>query len=189
MTDLSTITPLQKAIRERRSIKTGYTDEPVEKTLVMDLLRDAVWAPNHGLREPWRFVYVSAEEKEAFVEGLLGHYAKREHENRRKLFMEPAAYLIVIMKEDPRQKQQDENMGAIGSMIQNFQLLAAERQLGTVWKTNPHIYEPDVRGMLGVKAGERIAGFLHLGYYEEKNKPKRKEPTPPEELTTDFSSL
>jgi len=53
-------------------------------------------------------------------------------------------------------------------MIQNFWLLAWERQLGVVWRTNPHIYEQKTKDILGVSDNEKIVGFLHLGYFDEK---------------------
>lgn len=49
-----------KTIRDRRSIRT-FNRTPVSRELVFQLLNDAVWAPNHGLREPWRFVFVENE--------------------------------------------------------------------------------------------------------------------------------
>ncbi|WP_456279049.1 nitroreductase family protein [Bacillus sp. AK128] len=158
---------LAKIIRERRSIKSGYTDQDVSQEVVLELLNDAVWAPNHGLREPWRFMFVSAQEKEAFVEELVETFPPDMKENRRNYFNQPTAYLIVIMEEDPRQKQWEENFAAVSSLIQNFQLLAWERELGVVWKTNPHIYDPKVRKLLDVKPGEKIVGFLHMGYFNQ----------------------
>lgn len=161
------MTNIAKTIRERRSIKAGYIDKEVTQETVLDLLKDAVWAPNHGLREPWRFIFVPADEKEGFVEDLVKTFPPDMRDNRRNYFSQPAAILVVVMTEDPRQKQWDENFGAIGAMIQNFQLLAWEQQLGVVWKTNPHIYDPKVHELLGVEKGEKIAGFLHLGYFDE----------------------
>ncbi|MCA1057744.1 nitroreductase [Rossellomorea aquimaris] len=157
---------LAKIIRERRSIKSGYTDKDVTEETVLELLNDAIWAPNHGLREPWRFIFVSTEEKEGFVEGLVKTFSPDMQENRRNYFSQPTAFLIVVMEEDPRQKQWEENFGAVSSLIQNFQLLAWEQKLGVVWKTNPHIYDPKVRDLLNVKPGEKIVGFLHMGYFE-----------------------
>ncbi len=175
---------LAKLIRERRSLKKNYKPDPVPKELVFELLNDAVWAPNHGNREPWRFVFIPAETKEAFIEQLLTVFPKDQQENRRQYFRQPAAILVVIMANDPRQKQWEENFGAVSSMIQNFQLLAWERQLGVVWKTNPHIYEPKTREILGVEAGEKIAGFLHMGFFDSDHIPKTKERTPVEEKMT-----
>lgn len=173
---------LAKVIRERRSVKNNYLDKEVPQDLIIELLEDAKWAPTHALREPWRFIFVPSDEKEQFVEDLVQTFPADMQENRRTYFSKPAAFLIAIMKEDPRQKQWDENFGAISSMIQNFQLLAWERQLGVVWKTNPHIYDPKVHELLGVNPGEKLVGFLHLGFFDEE--PKTKKRTPIEEKLT-----
>jgi nitroreductase len=148
--DLERKSPIAKIIRERRSIKSGYISKPVAKELVLELLNDAVWAPNHGLREPWRFIYVSSEDKDEFVDDLVQTFPKEIQENKRNYFIQPA----------------------VSCLIQNFQLLAWEHKLGVVWKTNPHIYEPKVRELLGVQAGEKIVGFLHMGYFNEVPEPK-----------------
>ncbi|BCB04023.1 nitroreductase family protein [Bacillus sp. KH172YL63] len=154
-------------IRERRSIKSGYSDREVTQETILEILNDAVWAPNHGLREPWRFIFVPTSEKERFVEDLVQTFSPDMQANRRNYFSQPAAFLIIVMDEDPRQKQWEENFGAVSALIQNFQLLAWEQKLGVVWKTNPHIYDPKVRELLNVKPGEKIAGFLHLGYFDQ----------------------
>ncbi len=52
-------------------------------------------------------------------------------------------------------------------MIQNFWLLAWEHKLGVVWKTNPHIYDPNVKDILNIGEDEKIVGFLHLGYFDQ----------------------
>ncbi|KPB05952.1 nitroreductase family protein [Bacillus sp. CHD6a] len=173
---------LAQIIRERRSIKAGYTEKEVTQETVLELLDDAVWAPNHGLREPWRFIFVSSSEKQGFVEKLVKTFPPEMQENRRSYFSQPAAILIVVMEEDPRQKQWEENFGAVSSLIQNFQLLAWEKKLGVVWKTNPHIYDPKVHKILGVQPGEKIVGFLHMGYFEEVP-PKRERKSAGSKLT------
>jgi len=173
---------LARIIRERRSVKSGYLAKEVPESLITELLDDARWAPTHGLREPWRFIFVPTEEKDHFVEDIVQTFPRDRQENRRNYFSQPAAFLIAVMDEDPRQKQWEENFGAISSLIQNFQLLAWERELGVVWKTNPQIHEPKVREMLGVQPGEKIVGFLHLGYFDQV--PKTKHRTPIEERIT-----
>lgn len=158
---------LSKIIRERRSIKTGYRNIPVPQELVLELLNDAVYAPNHKLREPWRFIFVPTESKQLFALEMAQHYPDEMFENRIKYFNEPDAYLIIVMPGSDNKKQHDEDFGAVSSMIQNFQLLAWERGLGSVWKTNPHVYDSSVHQMLGLQPGEEIAGFLHLGFFHE----------------------
>ncbi|ELK44534.1 nitroreductase [Halobacillus sp. ACCC02827] len=172
----TTKSDLAKIIRERRSVKTGYNNEPVPQELVKELLDDACWAPTHGLREPWRFIYIPEEEKEGFVESLVQTFPKDMQENRRNYFSQPTAFLIAVMEEDPRQKQWEENFGAISCLLQNFQLLAWERGLGVVWKTNPQIHEPKVRRLLGVEQGEKIVGFIHMGFFDHEPKTKTRTP-------------
>ncbi|MGI8315257.1 nitroreductase family protein [Halobacillus mangrovi] len=181
-----TKTDLARIIRERRSVKSGYLDREVPEDLIKELLEDASYAPTHGLREPWRFIYIPTEETKGFVEDLVKTFPKDMQENRRNYFSQPAAFLIAVMKEDPRQKQWEENFGAISCFIQNFQLLAWEKQLGVVWKTNTQIHEPKVRELLNVEPGEKIVGFLHLGYFDKQPKPKQR--TPIEEKLTIYKN-
>lgn len=126
------------------------------------------------MREPWRFIYVPSENKEDFVTSLVETFPEERREDRRDYFSKPSSFLIVVMDEDPRQKVWEENFGAVSCLLQNFQLLAWERDLGVVWKTNPHIYEPKVHELLGIQPEEKIVGFIHMGYFEEKPKPKQR---------------
>lgn len=169
-------TELAKIIRERRAVKNGYNNKEVTEEVVMELLNDAIWAPTHGLRQPWRFVFVGPEQKADFAKRVAATYPEHLQENRESFLNEPNAFLIVIMDEPEKQKQWDENFGATAAMIQNFWLLAWERNLGVVWRTNPHVYHPEVKDILNVTDDEKVVGFVHLGYFDEK--PEKKERIP-----------
>jgi nitroreductase len=158
---------LAQIIRERRAVKKGYTDRVVEENVVRELLDDAIWAPTHGMRQPWRFIFVSHEQLPGFANKVGATYPEEKQQNREAYLNEPNAILVVVMEEPEEQKQWDENYGATASMIQNFWLLAWEKELGVVWKTNPHIYDPKVKEILGVGEGEKVVGFIHLGYFEK----------------------
>ncbi|TRM11289.1 nitroreductase [Lentibacillus cibarius] len=168
MDSVKTPTALQQTIRNRRSVKKGYNDKPVTEETVKELLEDAIWAPTHGVRQPWRFIFIGPEQKETFADKVAATYPEDRQEDRRQYFREPNAFLIIVMDEPDSQKQWDENFGATACMIQNFWLLAWERKLGVVWKTNRHIYDPTVKEILDVGEDEKIVGFLHLGYFDEK---------------------
>jgi len=161
-------TDLAQIIRERRAVKKGYNDKEVTEETVLELLEDAIWAPTHGMRQPWRFIFVGADKKADFAKNVASTYPKERQENRESFLNEPNAYLVVVMEEPEKQKQWDENFGATAAMIQNFWLLAWEKQLGVVWRTNPHIYENKIKDILGVEDNEKVVGFLHLGYFDEK---------------------
>lgn len=184
MKEVKSTSSLAEIIRNRRSIKKHYTDEPVTEETIINLLNDARWAPNHGLREPWRFIFVSKERLPLFAKLVASTYPEELQQNREDYLNEPNAILVVLMEEEEATKRWEDNFGAVASLIQNFSLLAWEQRLGVVWKTNPHIYNPEVKRILNAKENEKITAFLHLGYFNEV--PKKKKRTPIEKKFTTF---
>ncbi|MGG4143448.1 nitroreductase [Paenibacillus algorifonticola] len=178
-------------IRERRSIR-QFNDKPIATELLLQLLNDAVWAPNHGLREPWRFIAAERMEAKARLVDLM--MESMSHLKRLKLmpgkmkqmmsqhYSKTPAFLIVVMKADKDAHKQEEDFAAVSCLIQNFQLLAWEQGIGMVWSTLECIHSPIFCEGLGVKPGERIVGILHMGYYDKI--PKAKTRTPAEKKLT-----
>lgn len=154
-------------IKERRSIK-RFKSDAISKEVLFELLNTAAWAPNHGLREPWRFVLFMEEGREKLAEAIMNNPAKGGkkqtpemiHEN----IMKVPVHLIVVMPEDPRQKEWEEDYAAVCTFIQNLQLAAWEKGIGTIWKTSPFIHSPYFREKMGVKPGEKIVGVIQIGY-------------------------
>lgn len=172
MGNTKTNSQLAKLIRERRAVKKGYNDKEVTKETVLEILEDAIWAPTHGMRQPWRFIFVGKDQLPTFAKKVAATYPPERQQNREDYLNEPNAILVVVMDEPESQKEWEENYGAVACMIQNFWLLAWERKLGAVWKTNPHIQDPKVKEILHVKPNEKIVSFLHLGYFDEAPAPK-----------------
>lgn len=165
---------LASIIRERRAIKKGYNKTEVTEETVKELLEDALWAPTHAMRQPWRFIFVDNKNLPSFAKKVAGTYPEDRQENRENYLNEPNAILVAVMEVPDLPKQYDENFGAISAMLQNFWLLAWEKQLGVVWKTNPHIYDEKVKEILDVKKNEKIVGFIHMGYFDEAPEPKER---------------
>ncbi|MNC33669.1 Nitroreductase family protein [compost metagenome] len=129
----------------------SFSGQPVPQQLVLELLNDAVWAPNDGLREPWRFIY-----------------ADNSSGGRLSGLQEPApAYLIMVMKEESDSYKRDEDFAAVCCLMQNFQLLACERKLGVRRTMNDWIYDRKHMAALGVQDKERIAAVLEIGFWDE----------------------
>ncbi|MNC39761.1 Nitroreductase family protein [compost metagenome] len=92
------------------------------------------------------------------------------------------AHLLVVIEADPRQKQREDAFLAAAALIQNIQLLAWERDIGVVWKTNEYNWDPKFHQAVGIRPEERIVGTLHLGYFDKL--PGIKLRTPLEQLLT-----
>lgn len=116
---------------------------------ILETLNGAVWAPNDGLREPWRFIFVTGGEPGGNVRAALPGSAK--------------AHLLVVAKEESDPHKREEDYAAVCCLIQNFELLAKSKPWG-VRRTRPEwIYDPQQCRLYGVEPGERIAAVLELG--------------------------
>lgn len=181
---------IKKIIEERRSIK-KFNGTPVAGSDITAILQDAAWAPNHGNREPWRFV-VAVENGLDAIRSVLKEctipnwksLSLEELAKKTEGFQLPGAFVFVIVPEDPRQKERLEDFSAASALIQNAQLLAWEKGIGTCWKTPAWIDAPKFRQAIGIKPGERVLALLQFGYYDEL--PKAKARTPIEEKITYF---
>ncbi|WP_391119763.1 nitroreductase [Psychrobacillus sp. L3] len=169
---------VRDAIIQRRSIK-QFNGQPVEREALLAILNDAIWAPNHQLRQPWRFVVACGKELVELYD-VLKEFAipkwkelsEDELEKQMKKFTTPGGYLFVIVPEDARQKERLEDYAAASMLVQNVQLLAWDRGIGSCWKTPGYLDNPKFRDALGVKSGERIISMLQVGYFDEMPKPK-----------------
>lgn len=168
-------------IRSRRSIR-SFNAQPVSTDLIVELINDAVWAPNHGMREPWRFILAERAEAKEHVASLMLESVqnmklmklmpgKLQQALKNKISRMPA-HLIVVMKNEKDPHKQEEDYAAVSCVIQNFQLLAWEQGLGMIWSTMEYIHSPIFCEGLSVKSDERIVGVLHMGYFDKTPKPK-----------------
>ncbi|WP_339252094.1 nitroreductase [Sporosarcina sp. FSL W8-0480] len=179
---------VRDAIVNRRSIK-NFNGQPVDLENINEILDDARWAPNHGLRNPWRFI-VAANKEYVKFQDVLKEYgvpkwkelSEEELERKMKNFRAPGAVVFVIVKEDVRQKERLEDYAAASMLIQNAMLLAWDKGIGSCWKTPVFLDNPKFRDELGVKQGERIISMLQFGYYDDY--PKNRTRTPLEDIVT-----
>ncbi|WP_025025994.1 nitroreductase family protein [Caldalkalibacillus mannanilyticus] len=179
---------IEETIRTRRTIR-DFNGEPMNQEEVIKLLEDAVWAHFHSAREPWRFILFMGEGRRTFAEAVARTLSKEMIEKYGEWGMKQycelmQAHLLVVIEADPRQKQFEDAFSASAALIQNLQLLAWDRGIGVVWKTNDYNWDPKFLESVGVKAGERVVGTLHLGYFDESKVPRPKRRTPVEDLLT-----
>lgn len=172
---------LAEIIQSRRSIG-AFTDQPVPADLIESLLEFAVYAPNHHLTEPWRFVLITGEARQKYADIMRQRAlesSKSATESERQMagdgayakFMKIPAFLAVIMGVDSNPETAEEDLAATSALIQNFLLLAWEKGLGTAWKTMKK--DQRFRDLLGVSDDEKVVGIIHIGYPAEIGEGKR----------------
>lgn len=129
------------------SLNKSFDGRQVAPQLVLELLNHAVWAPNHKLRQPWRFHYIPSGEK---LEGLAS---------------EMHAHLVVTLPIDHNRSRYDENLAAVFCLIQNMKLLGEERGLSVDVTFPKWMYKRAHCRKLGIPDHENVAAVLDLAYY------------------------
>ncbi|CAH1211099.1 nitroreductase [Paenibacillus sp. JJ-223] len=172
---------VRETIQNRRTVK-KFKQEAVPTSTIVELLDTAVWAPNHKLREPWRFVLFNGEGKQKLADAIDAEMGE-DNKFSANIKQVPAV-LLVVLKEDPRQNVWDEDFAAVSALVQNFMLAAWSEEIGTFWVTKPFLYAPKFRDLLDIEPGEKIIGMVYLGYPEVI--PPARERTPAKEKLTLF---
>lgn|GEM_PF-200708 len=161
---------LEAVVRGRRTVR-KFNGKPLDKRTVLELLEAASWAPFHSREEPWRFILFCGDGRKKFAEAMVATLNKETKAEWGEWFEDQfcrliPAHLLVVIPADPRQKVWEDAFAAASALIQNFQLLAWERRIGVVWKTNEYNWDPRFHRAVGVKPEERIVGTLHIGYFD-----------------------
>ncbi len=159
------------AIRSRRSIK-QFSDRPIARAEIEQLLDGAVLAPNHRMTQPWRFHVLGPEARRAYGAALGARKAKRveDPEAARAVAEKVAAAeaalpaeIAVSMTLDANPEIREEDYAATMMAVQNMMIAARAMGLGTHLKTGAVMDDPRARAAVGVPEGERIVALIQLG--------------------------
>jgi len=160
-----------EAISERRSIK-AFTDRPIPRETIEQLLSVAVLAPNHRMTEPWRFYVLGPEARAGFGRALGFRKAKRVDDPEAKVAVihkveathrAMPAMLAVAMTLDENPEIREEDYAATYMAVQNLCLAAPTLGLGTHVKSGGVMDDPKARTAIGVAEGERVIATIALG--------------------------
>ena len=161
---------VEEIIRSRRTIK-KFKKDAIPLETIKELLDIAVWAPNHKMREPWRFIAFVEEGKQHLINILKsekekGKFPRPMKPEKLEQLLAVPAFVVVVMSVDPRPNIFEEDYAAVSACIQNLQLAAWERGIGMLWSTDQVMYNPTFHEQIGVKPGEKVVGIMRMGYPE-----------------------
>jgi len=178
---------LREIIRNRVSSH-KFTNTKVESKHIVELLDYAVYAPNHKMREPWRFIILEGSGKSNFIKKYLFEVKDEQKEEIKKtiekIFHAPMV-VAFVMPRNVNYTDELEDLQAISAVIQNFLLLLEEEGYGSFWKTPGYIETDLFKEVLGLNTNEIIAGLIMVGFAESKNQPKPRKRA--KDITTIYS--
>ena len=170
--NLSEITEL---IRSRRTIfPEQYSSRKVHKEQIELIINNALWAPNHGNTQPWRF-HVFTDGGLQNLSDFLGktylEVTPKEAQNDMKLAklvsrpLRSSVVIAVSMVRQPESKIMElEEIEAVACAIQNMYLTCTAYGLGGFWSTPKLIYNQEMNSFLGLGEQDKCLGLFYVGY-------------------------
>ena len=155
-------------LAHRRSTSAVTLAEPAPSAdQLADLLRLATRAPDHGKLSPWRFVILEGDGKAAFAARLDALAAKRDDPQLAaklaKLKIPPLAVVVVSSPKPGAAIPEWEQVLSAGVVCTNLLYASIAMGFGANWITDWYSYDADAGAILGLKEGERVAGFVLMG--------------------------
>ena len=168
---LSEITDI---IKDRRTIYPEFFSErKVHKEMVEKLLNNAIWAPTHGMTQPWRFTVFINEGLQLLSNVLSGIYQAKytgdafnemKYKKLKERPLKASAVIAIVVEYDAKGKitELDDTL-AVACAVQNMMLTATAYGLGAFWATPGIINTPEINEFLTIENGKCL-GLLYLGY-------------------------
>lgn len=166
---------INQLIRNRRSVFPKQFEEGrrIDDAIVMQILENATWAPNHGQTEPWRFVVFTGEGLQKLATFQAELYKKEAGDNFKEatyqnLSTNPlkASHVIAIcMKRDPNKKFPEmEEIAAVSCAVQNMYLSTTAYGLGGYWTTGGATYKQSAKEFFGLGEDDKLLGFFYMAH-------------------------
>ncbi|MEH6665912.1 MAG: nitroreductase [Brevundimonas sp.] len=124
----------------------------------------AARTPDHGKLAPWRFVILGAAAKGRIADQLETMAPDPKGVAvLAKLRASPVCIMVVAAPAASQKIPVWEQELSAGAVCMNLLHAADAMGYGANWITDWYSYEPAATALFGVRDGERIAGFIHLG--------------------------
>ncbi len=175
-------------IKKRRSVfPKDYTGDPVNDSIIQQLLESAMWAPTHKLTEPWRFIVYSGDgrKKLASIQSEVykkvttadGTFKEERYENLKHKPLQSSHIILICMKRNEKNIVPEiEEAGAVFCGIQNMYLVATALGVGCYLSTGGVTYFEEAKAAFGLSPTDRIIGFFHVGVARHHNQVSKRQP-------------
>jgi nitroreductase len=174
-------TPVPDAIellKTRRSMKpremTGPGPSPAELDTILTI---GARVPDHGKLAPWRFIVFEGEARARAGDVIAKVFARKnpgapapdiEVEKRRLTDAPLVIGVVSFTKPHPKVPPWEQELSA-GASAMNLVTAATALGYGACWLTGWFAFDRDVLDGLGLKADEKLAGFIHIGTPSQPN--------------------
>jgi nitroreductase len=146
-----------EGLQTRRSIRT-YTDQPVTREQLREIIRLGTMAPSGMNNQPWRFVTIKSKE----TLQKLAQLTKYSH------IIGKAAACIAVFVDKKAMYHEVKDHQSMGACIQNLLLASHGMGLGAVWLGEILKSAKEVRELCGLSNDMELMAVIALGHPAEK---------------------
>jgi len=160
---------MQERLARRRSAPAqaltapGPTRSEIERILLL-----GARTPDHGKLFPWRFVIMGERARGELAEALRPLAARQADPGKAakvlfKLTAPPVTILVLSVPVAGHKVPVWEQHLSAGAVCMNIEHAANALGYAASWITDWYSYDPDALALYDVRAGEQVAGFIHIG--------------------------
>jgi nitroreductase len=171
-------------LKSRRSVKPREMTAPGPSPAELEtILTIGSRVPDHGKLAPWRFIIFEGDARLRAGDIIAGVFAKKNPNassadidvEKRRLTDAPLVIGIVsFTRPHPKVPAWEQELSA-GASAMNIVTAATALGYGACWLTGWFAFDRDVLDGFGLKADEKLAGFIHIGSV---TKPSEDRPRP-----------
>jgi nitroreductase len=171
-------------LKTRRSVKPREMSGPGPSAAELEtILTVGARVPDHGKLAPWRFIVFEGDARARAGEIIANVFARKNPQSppaeleveKRRLMDAPLVIAVVsFTRPHPKVPAWEQQLSA-GASAMNIVTAATALGYGANWLTGWFAFDRDVLDGLGLKADEKIAGFVHIG---TPSKPSEDRPRP-----------
>jgi len=144
---------LIEGLQTRRSIRT-YTDQPITREQLREIIRLGTMAPSGQNNQPWRFATI--QNKETLQK--LAQLTKYSH------IIGKSAACIAVFVDKTAMYHEVKDHQSMGACIQNLLLASHGMELGAVWLGEILKSAKEVRELCGLSNDMELMAVVALGY-------------------------
>lgn len=160
-------------LKTRRTIPAGQLGDPgPDAATLREMLTIAARVPDHGKLAPWRFILFDRDARAEAIAGLVRIAERHPDERERQIRAQKAkgfadapivvAVISATIPEHPKIPLWEQQLSSANVAL-NLVHAAAAYGFCANWLTGWYAYDDEAKTWLGLKPGEQVAGFVHIG--------------------------
>ena len=164
---------MQDRLARRRSAPAQSLTAPGPSPAEIErILQLGARTPDHGKLFPWRFVVMGPQSRADLARALAPLAAHQLDPGKAakvlsKLTAPPLTILVLSVPIAGHKVPEWEQQLSAGAVCMNLEHAANALGFAASWITDWYSYDPAALALYDVRAGERVAGFIHIGTLAE----------------------